>query len=371
MRIAINTRFLLKGKLEGIGLFTHEVARRLVEQHPEHEYVFFFDRPFDPSYIYGKNVTPVVLFPPARHPFLFLWWFEIAVARALKRYKIDVFFSPDNFLTLNTLVKTILVTHDLAHVHYPGQLSFFQRHYYRLFAPRFNRRADRIVAVSHFTKKDIIETYQVASDKIVVACNGCREIFKPIGEAEIQAVRAQYAKGQPYFLYVGAVHPRKNVHRLIAAFDLFRQKSSSPVQLLIAGRFAWKAGEVEKAWRLARFQPDIRFLGYVEDDSLAKLMGAALACTYVSLFEGFGVPVLEAMHCEVPFITSDVSSMPEVAGGAGLLVNPESVEEIAEAMHQIWENNHLCQKLVAEGRQQRQKFTWQKASDIIYSVLIH
>ncbi len=371
MRIAVNTRFLLKNRLEGIGLYTHEVVRRLVEQHPEHSFFFYFDRPFDQSFVFGKNVTPIVLFPPARHPFLFVWWFEWSVRRALKRHKVDVFLSPDNFLTLGTKVKTVLVTHDLAHVHYPEQVSFFQRLYYRFFAKKFNRRADRIVAVSEFTKADIVQQYQLAPAKISVSGNGCRDMFRPLQLAEKQAVREHFSEGKPYFYYIGAVHPRKNIHRLIAAFDQFKMTSGTPHKLLIAGRFAWQAGEVKTAFEAARHQSDIRFLGYVTDEDAVRLMGAATALVYVSLFEGFGVPVLEAMHAEVPVVTSNVSSLPEVAGDAALLVDPTSVEEIAGAMHRICEDDHLCNKLVANGRSQRTKFNWQQAADVVYEGLLN
>ena len=125
MKIAVNTRFLIKGRLEGMGLFTYEVVRRLVEQHSEHTFIFFFDRTYDPSFVFGKNVEPVVLFPPARHPFLFVWWFEWSVVRALEELKPDVFLSPDNFLSLRAKLKTVLVTHDIAHAHFPEQVSFF------------------------------------------------------------------------------------------------------------------------------------------------------------------------------------------------------------------------------------------------------
>ncbi len=369
MRIAINTRFLLKNSLEGIGLFTHEVVRRLVQELPQHEFIFFFDRPFDPSFIYGKNVKPVVLFPPARHPFLFLWWYEWSVARALKKYKADVFLSPDNFLSLRTQVKTVLVTHDLAQEHYPEQIPFLHRKYYQFFSKKFNHRADRIVTVSRFTRDDLVKRYGIPQGKISIACNGCRAFFKPLGEVERQHTRQKYSGGMPYFLYVGAVHPRKNVHRLIAAFDLFKKNTGAPLQLLIVGRFAWKAGAVQDAWRVACHQPEIHFLGYVEDGTLAALTGAAFASTYVSLFEGFGVPVLEAMHCDVPSITSNVSSLPEVVGKAGLKVNPESVEEIAGAMQRLWEDESLYQALVAQGRQQRKKFSWQKATEVVREAL--
>ncbi|HFA51722.1 MAG TPA: glycosyltransferase family 1 protein [Bacteroidetes bacterium] len=366
MKIAVNTRFLLKNKLEGMGLFAHEVLRRMVRQHPEHEFIFFFDRPYDASFIYEKNIRPVVLFPPARHPFLFVWWFEGSVARALKKYRAEVFLSPDNFLALNTKVKTVLVTHDLAHVHFPGQLSFFHRKYYEIMAPRFNRRADHIVAVSEFTKADITAQYGISQKKISVACNGCPEGFRPVAGEEKKEIREQFAEGEPYFFYVGAVHPRKNVHRLIAAFDRFKTATQAPVKLLIAGRFAWKAGEVKKAFDGAAHQTDIRFLGYVSDADLKKLMAGALACTYVSLFEGFGIPLLQAMHSGVPIITSDVSSMPEVAGRAGILTDPLSVEKIAEAMQQIWQDAHLRKRLVEEGKRQQKKFTWDWAAAVVW-----
>lgn len=369
MKIAVNTRFLIKGRLEGMGLFTYEVVRRLVEQHSEHTFIFFFDRPYDPSFVFGKNVEPVVLFPPARHPFLFVWWFEWSVVRALEELKPDVFLSPDNFLSLRAKLKTVLVTHDIAHAHFPEQVSFFHRKYYQFFAPKFNRKAQRIVTVSHFTKQDLIRQYQIQPSKIAVACNGCRPFFQPLAEAEKRHVREQYADLEPYFFYVGAVHPRKNVHRLIAAFDQFKQRTETPVKLLVAGRFAWKAGEVKAAFEASSFKKDIKFLGYVEDTELARLMGAAFACTYISQFEGFGVPVLEAMYCDVPVITSNTSSLPEVVGEAGLLVDPYSVGAIAGAMESIWEDENLRADLIEKGKLQRQKFTWQKAADIVYENL--
>lgn len=353
-----------------MGLFTQEVMKRMVEQHPEDEFIFFFDRPFDPAFIFGKNVTPIVLFPPARHPFLFYWWFEWSVAKALKKYRADVFLSPDNFLSLKTPVKTVLVTHDLAYLHFPSQQSYFQKKYYEIFSPRFNKRADHIVAVSQFTKTDIVEQYGISLEKISVACNGCDDSFRPVGEEEKGIIRQQYSIGQPYFFYVGAIHPRKNVHRLIDAFGLFKTATHSPVKLLIAGRFAWHAGEVKNAYDRSDFQQDIHFLGYVPDEELTKLMAGALACTYVSQFEGFGIPILQAMNSDVPVITSNTSSMPEVVGDAGLTVDPNNLQEIAKSMQLIWQDAHLRNKLIEAGKKQRGLYSWQKATDVVYAALL-
>lgn len=236
-------------------------------------------------------------------------------------------------------------------------------------ASRFNIKADRVVAVSHFTKNDIVKQYGISPEKISIACNGCSSIFQPITIQEKTAVREKHSKGQPYFFFVGAIHPRKNVHRLIAAFDKFKQASDSPVKLLIAGRYAWHSGPVKMAYDSSSCREDILFLGYVSDDELAKLMAGSLACTYISLFEGFGIPILQAMHSDVPIITSNTSSMPEVAGEAALLVDPFSTEEISKAMQQIWQDSHLRSNLVGEGKEQRKKFSWQKAADVVYQSL--
>jgi glycosyltransferase involved in cell wall biosynthesis len=287
----------------------------------------------------------------------------------LRQHKADVFLSPDNFLCLGTDVKTVLVTHDIAHVHFPEQVPLAHRWYYRFFAKKFNQRADRIVAVSEFTKADLVRQYGIAPAKISVSGNGCRAIFRPLQSNEKQAVRDEFAEGKPYFHYIGAVHPRKNVHRLIAAFDQFKNETGLPHLLLIAGRFAWQAGEVKAAYEAAYHRADIRFLGYVSDEVAAQLMGAAEALVYVSLFEGFGVPVLEAMYAEVPIVTSNVSSLPEVAGDAALLADPTSVDEIAAAMRRIIEDEHLRSRLVANGRSRRTKFNWQQAADVVYEML--
>ncbi len=370
MRIAVNTRVLLRGRLEGIGWFIHEVVRRLAKQHPECEFILLFDRPFDPSFVYSDNVKPAVIFPQARHPLLWWWWFEWSVPRALQRYKADVFLSPDGFCSLRAKTPTIMVTHDIAYVHMRRQIPAKFRLYYDFFVPRFLQRADRIVTVSEFSRQHIISHFPATASKISVAGNGIREGFAPLSEAEKTAVRHQYAGGQEYFFYIGSVHPRKNVHRLIEAFDAFKKTTHAPVRLLIGGRFAWQTGEVRAAYDTAHFKQDIVFLGYIPDEALPRLTGAALALAYVSLFEGFGVPLLEAMHCDVPVITSNVTALPEVAGDAALLVNPLEVFDIAKGLQVLYENADLRQHLVAQGRLRRERFSWDSAAEAVWSALL-
>lgn len=370
MRIAINTRFLLGDRLEGIGRYTYEVGRRLVLDYPQHEFLFLFDRPYDPRFVFGDNVTPLVLSPPARHPLLWWAWFECSVPRALRRYGADVFFSPDGYLSLRSNVPTVLTVHDLAFEHFPEQVPWLSRHYYRYFSPKFCHHATWLLAVSQYTKKDIVRQYGVRKEKIEVCGNGCRDGFQPFSTMEIETVRQQYSLGEPYFLYVGAVHPRKNVHYLIMAFDRFKKRTGAATRLLIVGRFAWQTEAVKIAYEQARHRSDIEFLGFVPDDELPRLMAGAQAFVYPSLFEGFGIPLLEAMHAEVPIITSTASSLPEVAGKAALLVDPLIVDQLAVAMQQLHGQPELATRLVAAGRHQRKKFNWDKTAAVVAATIL-
>lgn len=358
MKIVVNTRFLLAKNLEGLGWYTLEVVQRLVRLRPDDEFIFLFDRPFDPRFVFEKNVRPVVLFPPARHPLLWWIWFEIAVARFLKTEKPALFFSPDQFLCLASKTPTILTCHDLLTLRFPKHNPWLTQLFYRHFFPKYLRRADQIIAISEATKRDILALVDINFSKITVAWNGCRDGFKPLQPIEIQSIRAKFADGQPFFFYAGAIQPRKNVARLIQAFDRFKSRSNSPAKLLLAGRFAWKSGDVKTAFDEAVFKNDIQLLGYLDAELLPKLMAAALALVFVSEAEGFGLPLLEAMHAGVPIITSNTSSLPEVAGDAALLVNPFSVEKIAAAMQQLAENQRLAADLVERGHRQKLLFSW-------------
>jgi len=369
MRIAVNTRFLLPGKLEGLGWYTHELLRRMVVQHPDDEFWFFFDRPFDPAFVYADNVQPMVLFPPARHPVLWYAWFEWAVPRALERCRADVLFSPDSFLSLRATVPTVLTVHDLIPLQHPEQVPWWARDYYRYFFPRYMRRAERLVAVSDFTKKMIVDIVGIPPEKIVVAHNGCRPGFRPLGAADKQAVRATFSNGQPYFFYAGAIHPRKNIVRLMEAFDAFKTATGAPAKLLFAGRFAWETGPVTSAVEQARHRSDIVFLGYVPEENLVQLQAAALATVNVSLSEGFGLPVLESMYCDTPVLCSNTSALPEVAGDAALLVQPESVRDIAAGLTKLYEDGNLRATLIEKGRTQRRQFDWDQAADTVYGLI--
>lgn len=369
MRIAINTRFLLPNHLEGIGWFSYETAKRMVLAHPEHEFIFLFDRPFDERFIFADNVKGVSVFPPARHPFLFYLWFEWAIPAALKKHRADVFLSPDGFASLRSKVPTLMVMHDIAYKHYPEQIGGLVRRYYEYYVPRFLNRAERIATVSEYSKQDMIRHFDLPPEKIDVVYDGSNEAFQPLSPEEKQTAQAQYSQGKPYFLYLGSVHPRKNLPRLLQAFERFKQNNKSPIQLLCAGRMAWQTGDTQAVYESMQHSDAVHWLDYVPTEELPHLLGGALALTYVSLFEGFGIPILEAMQCDVPVLTSTSSSMPEVAGNAGLLVDPTDVGAIAQGMQRLYQEPALRQEMIEKGRTQRQQFSWDKTARLLWESL--
>lgn len=369
MRIAVNTRFLLPDKLEGFGVFTHEVLKRLTCDHPEHEFIFLFDRPYSGQFIYNDNVTPVVIPPQARHPFLWYLWFEWSIPKVLKRYQPDLFFSPDGYLSLRSKVQSVPVIHDLAFEHYPKAVPFLTRHYYQHYFPKFAAKAKAIATVSSYSKQDLIHHYQVPASKVTVVYNGAGDHFQPLSQDEKEAVKYELTGGIDYFMYVGAIHERKNIPNLLRAFEQFKEKTRYATKLVIAGRKAWGNQELEALFDKLRWQSDILFTGSLEQQQLARYLGASLALTYISYFEGFGIPLLEAIQCHVPVITSNSSSLPEVAGQAGVIKDPDDITGIANSMAALIDDQAFYKALQEKAKIQCKRYSWDQTALRLWHLL--
>ena len=367
MKIAVNTRLLLKDKLEGIGWFTYESLKRITQQHPEHEFLFLFDRKYDESFLFSDNITPIVVHPQARHPILFYLWFEWMLPPVLRKHKVDLFLSPDGYLSQQSEVKQLAVIHDINFEHYPQHLPLGARLYLREFFPRFAAKATRIATVSEFSKSDLVGQYKVDPKKIDVVYNGASELFQPLDEIGKEQIRNQYTSGSPYFIYIGSIQPRKNMHMLFEAFDRFKKEISSDVKLLIVGEKKWWTSIIENAFDTMEYQADVVFTGRLSTRELSKALASSMSLVYVSFFEGFGIPILEAMNCEVPVITSSVTSMPEVAGKAAVLVSPFDVDSIKGGMLQVYKDEALRKRLIEEGKMQRNKFSWDQTASLLWS----
>jgi glycosyltransferase involved in cell wall biosynthesis len=368
MRIAVNARMLSQWTPGGIVTYSYETLRRITDQHPEHTFIFIVDRPFPGKCHFPDNVAEVRTFP-SFHPILWYPWFEVAVPKILKKHKADLFLSTDGFTSLYTNVPAVVVMHDLNFCYYPKDLPVLHSRYFNYFFPKYSEKAKVLATVSEHSKKDLVNLYHQQSQKITVTYCGCSEGFRPLQEIEKEKVRQGLTGGAQYFLYIGSFHPRKNLVRLIEAFEKFREDIPSKTKLVLAGHTMFKTADISQTLNRMKHKKDILFTGIVSQEKLAKIYGGALALVFVSSFEGFGIPILEAMNCDLPVIASDRTAMPEVCGDAAYLVDPFSVDAIAGAMKAIFLDETLRSTLVERGRKRKGHFSWDRTADLLWECM--
>lgn len=364
MRIGVNARILTSLTMEGVHRYIYETVREMATNHPEDDFILFFDRKVKVDFGFPSNVTPVFVPAHARKPILWTWWFEWMLPIYLKKYKIDVFYSGDGYLSLKSEIPSVMAIHDLAYLHFPDYMKKDSLKYYEKNVLRYLERANHIITVSEFVKNDIIDHFCIPENKISVAGNAV-DTLPHYTETDLRKTLPFDPSDNPYFLYVGSIHPRKNINNLIHAFNQF-QKKYPQFKLVLAGRMAWKTDHIEA---LIKTSPAVFYTGMVSENVKYKLISEAFAFAYISVFEGFGIPLLEAMKTGTPVITSSVTSMPEVAHGAALLANPTDIDDISQKMENLVNNPDVREKLIEAGYKRVKDFSWKTSSEIIYSCL--
>jgi glycosyltransferase involved in cell wall biosynthesis len=366
MKIAVNTRLLKKDHLTGIGVFTLETMKRLANMHPEHTFYFIFDEQPDPCFITSDNIIPYVVRFKSRHRAILLkFWFEYVLPSALRKIQPDLLISPDGFMSLSAEVPTLIVIHDINFEHYPEHLPAPISKFYRKYTPLYVHKASRVVTVSEFSKNDIISRYKISPEKVDVVYNGADVHFSHTDDLMKQTIRSQYTEGIPYFLFVGTIHPRKNLAVQLKAFELFRHDSANPEHkfLIVGEKWIWN-DELDQVYRNMKYKKDVIFIGRLPFDELGNVYSASTALMYVSLFEGFGIPILEGFYSGTAVITSDRTSMPEVAGDAALCVDPDDYELIADSMKKIATDHEFRKVLIEKGDMRKKLFTWDRTAKL-------
>jgi glycosyltransferase involved in cell wall biosynthesis len=354
--------------MDGIGWVAYNVLKEITINHPKIEFHFFFDSDIEKEFLFSENIIPHKLFPPAKHAILNIAWFEWSVKKLLNKLKPDLFFSPDGILCLGWNGKQYGIIHDINYEHRPNDLKPANRFYYKYFIPNSASKACRLATISEYSKKDIINTYKIPAEKIDVIYLGINDFFYPLKSKKTnQDIKNKFTEGCDYFIFIGTISPRKNISRLMQAFDLFKQQSHNDLKLLIAGKEMYRTAELHELKTQLYYGKDILFTGRLNNSDLADLLSAAFCMTFVPLIEGFGLPPIEAMQCNVPVIAGNVTSVPEIVGDAALLVNPYDITEIKNAMQKIYADKNLRQLLIQKGIIRKELFNWKTTAQTLWN----
>jgi glycosyltransferase involved in cell wall biosynthesis len=367
MLIAVNVQSLVKNHLEGLGWFTYESFKRITQQHPEHQFLFIFGKGIDEEFIFSDNVKAINIGPPFFRPQAWYLKYEYFLPLALKKYKIDLFISSDGISSTKLKVKQLNVIHDLNFEENPQWLPKSFSNYYRKYYPKWANSASRIATVSEYSKHDIHKRYGIDLDKIDVVYNGSNDMYQAISPEEQNLTKETYTNGHEYFVSVGSIHPRKNIDHLLLGFDQFKITDKNNTKLVIVGsKFYWD-GALKEAFDNMKYQEDVIFTGHLPTEQLKNIIASSLALTYISLFEGFGIPLVEAMNSETAILASNSTCLPEIAQKAAIYVDPNAIEDIANAMSRLSTDKDLRQSLIENGRIRKEDFSWDKTASKLWA----
>jgi glycosyltransferase involved in cell wall biosynthesis len=369
MKIGVDIRVLMDKNYSGISEYTANLLSEILKQDKDNQYKLFYNSSSgrqERLERWNQNNSSVVV---TSYPNKLFNYFLQKICSRPKIDEIiggaDIFFAPHfNFLNVNKNTKLIVTVHDLSFLRYPEFFSKRKNIWHKaLNVKKLLNRADVIVAVSENTLHDLIELAKIPAEKIKVIYSGNNYDPLTVDSNQVNNLLAKKGLKSGYILSVGNIEPRKNISGLIKAYEELREKNPNiNVQLVLAGAKGWKYKKIFSAWVKSKYKDDIKFLGYVDAGEKKCLYSGAALFVYPSFYEGFGFPPLEAMNLCVPVVSSNVSSLPEVLGGAALLVNPFKFEEIAEAMKLILTNDNLRNKLIQAGKEKASAFTWEKTA---------
>ncbi|MDP8922648.1 MAG: glycosyltransferase family 4 protein [Chloroflexota bacterium] len=373
MRIAIDYTSAVN-QTAGIGRFVRSLVEALVEVDATNEYVLLHAAPNpgrEPRVPIGTRVSRRGL--PISERWLNIIWHRARAPLAVDWLTgpVDIFHSPDFVLPPVHRARTILTVHDLAFLLYPECADAALRAYLENTVPDSARRADFIVADSDNTRRDVISLLGIDPERVAVVPGGVDPSFHPVDDPSRQrALRARLGLGAdtPYILFVGVIEPRKNLVGLFEAFAILKSRRSLPHKLVVVGRKGWLWEETMERAATSPFRQDIVFPGFIPDGELATLYTAAETFVFPSHYEGFGLPVLEAMACGAPVVSSRASSLPEVVGDAGMQVDPGDPEGLAAALELLALNAELRADLRRRGLERAGQFTWTAAARSLLDV---
>lgn len=356
MNIALDARLAYYRRYSGIGQYIVHLAEQLPALDPEHAYTIIHSR---------KDRTPP---HPARARLCPAWTpshhrlEQVTFPIELARLKIDLLHSPDFIPPFRGSVRRVITVHDLNFLYYPQFLTADSRRYYNGQIERAVSIADHILADSHATKLDLIKLLNVPADKISAVWLAPDRLFRPIEPPGLAAARARLQLPDRFILFTGTLEPRKNVAGLLRAYRRLRDRAARTPPLLLAGSRGWLFDETQSLIKQLNLDQHVRWIDSPPAADLVALYNAASVCVLPSYYEGFGLTVLEAMACGAPTIISDRGSLPEIAGGASLVIEPDAADELADALARVLDDDQLRDDLKNKGFQRVTDFSWERCA---------
>jgi glycosyltransferase involved in cell wall biosynthesis len=356
MRVGIDARLVYYSQA-GIGQYILHLVNGLANVDAENEYVLLQSRKDDTTILDQPNFRRVSLWTPSHHR---LERYSLNVE--LMRLGLDVLHSPDFIPPHRPSCKSVITVHDLAFLLYPHFLTKESARYYG-HIDQAVRWTDHIISVSHSTKRDTIQHLGVPEEKITVVHEAANPIFRPVDrETARREVRNRHGVDGPFLLFVSTIEPRKNVPTLLRALWQLMQCYKEDVRLVLAGGKGWLFEDAFAVVEELKLDGRVHFVGRVSSEDLLYLYNAAEMLTHPAFYEGFGLPPLEAMACGLPVVVSDVASLPEVVGDAGMLIDPNDVDELTVAMWRVLNDDKLRQEMQDKGLRQAGRFSWERAA---------
>ena len=340
--------------------YSLQLIRHLLALDTDHRYRLYFNQPPTLDLL---PLSPKVEFRVIPFPRL---WTHLRLSWEMARRPPDVLFVPAHVLPLIHPQRSVVTVHDLGYLHYPEAHRPFDRWYLHWSTRRHVRAACHLIADSQATRDDLIRHYGAAPERVTVVTPGCDEIFRPVTNAiRLAQVKKRYGIRGDYLLHVGTLQPRKNLERLLEAFA----RLDGELQLVLAGKRGWLYDRIFRRVEELGLGDRVLFAGHVPQEDLPALMSGARLLAMPSLYEGFGLPVVEAMACGTPVVCSNASSLPEVAGHAALLVDPLDVEALAATMERVLGDDKLRAELIERGFERARKFSWERCAHETLAVL--
>ncbi len=359
MKIGILT-YLIDEKSAGIGRYTYNLVKNLLKFNGKNEF-FLIHYKKDNSDIYQQGAYEIII-PLTCLPHKKIIWTDIILPLKLQKCGLDILHDPYEFAPyfFNVLdSKKILTLHDITPKLLPETHMKITQVRCKYELPRILNNADRIITVSNSSKRDILFYYKIKPEKVSVVYNGVGDSFKP--QEDCANIKEKYNIKFPFFLFVGTLEPRKNIPTLIKAYKKLR-KHRFIHKLVIVGRKGWNYANIPQIIKDLSLENDVLLLDNVPEDDLPSFYSLADLFIYPSLYEGFGLPPLEAMACGTPVITSNTSSLPEVVGDAGIMVDPDDVDGLARAMHEVLTNDGLREEMIKKGLERAKLFSWENTA---------